>query len=223
MYLIIGGDGKEYGPISGADLRRWVAEGRLSAQSMVKAESDAEFRTLSTFPEFADVFAVPAPEPGMAPMLATGGGGREAALDKVKVPAIGLMVSAILSLIIVVKSLVTILFFHPNIDDTISRIDQFYSSIGVTVDPQQQELMRTILHAWYGPVGIISNVFQVIIAVLILIGAKNMLKLRSFEFSYAAAILSVLPCINPCCGWILGLIFGFWAMAVLGKVKTYFT
>ena len=31
MYLIIGGDGKEYGPISGADLRKWIAEGRLSA------------------------------------------------------------------------------------------------------------------------------------------------------------------------------------------------
>jgi uncharacterized membrane protein len=62
-YFIIGGDGKEYGPITEADLRKWVTEGRLNAQSQVKAESDAAFRPLSAFPEFADAFAAPAPEP----------------------------------------------------------------------------------------------------------------------------------------------------------------
>src|SRR5277367_5652730 len=57
MYIIIGGDGKEYGPVSGADLRQWISEGRVSAQSLAKAESDAEFRPLATFPEFAGLFA----------------------------------------------------------------------------------------------------------------------------------------------------------------------
>jgi len=71
MYTIIGGDGKEYGPVSGEDLRKWIAEGRLSAQSLAKAESDAEFRALSVFPEFADVFA-PAPElPGAPPVFSS--------------------------------------------------------------------------------------------------------------------------------------------------------
>ena len=53
MFKIIGGDGKEYGPVSDADVRQWIAEGRLSAESRVKAESDAEFRALAQFPEFA--------------------------------------------------------------------------------------------------------------------------------------------------------------------------
>lgn len=57
MYIIIGGDGKEYGPISADDLRKWIAEGRLNAQSMAKSESDAEFRPLAAFPELADAFA----------------------------------------------------------------------------------------------------------------------------------------------------------------------
>ena len=48
-YTIIGGDGKQYGPITGEELRKWISEGRLSAQSLAKADSDAEFRTLSTF------------------------------------------------------------------------------------------------------------------------------------------------------------------------------
>lgn len=55
-YTIIGGDGKQYGPITGDDLRKWISEGRLNAQSLAKADSDAEFRTLSTFPELADAF-----------------------------------------------------------------------------------------------------------------------------------------------------------------------
>ena len=52
-YLIIGGDQKEYGPVNEADVRQWIAEGRLSGESRVKAESDAEFRALAQFPEFA--------------------------------------------------------------------------------------------------------------------------------------------------------------------------
>lgn len=60
-YIIIGGDSKEYGPVTDADVRQWLAEGRLNAQSFAKAESDAEFRPLAKFPEFADAFAAQAP------------------------------------------------------------------------------------------------------------------------------------------------------------------
>ena len=66
MYQIIGGDQKEYGPVSAEELRRWITEGRLNAQSRVKAEGDAEWRLLSTFPEFADLLAA---APGTPPPL----------------------------------------------------------------------------------------------------------------------------------------------------------
>jgi hypothetical protein len=56
-YTIIGGDQKEYGPITADDVRQWIAEGRLNEKSLMKAESDAEFRTLEKFPEFAGAFA----------------------------------------------------------------------------------------------------------------------------------------------------------------------
>lgn len=55
-YTIIGGDGKQYGPISETDLRKWFNEGRLNGHTMVKSESDAEFRPFSAFPEFSDLF-----------------------------------------------------------------------------------------------------------------------------------------------------------------------
>lgn len=68
MFTIIGGDGQQYGPVSEADLRKWISEGRLNAQSMAKAEGQVEFRPLSAFPEFAAALgtttsAVAAPAP----------------------------------------------------------------------------------------------------------------------------------------------------------------
>jgi len=56
-YIIIGGDGKEYGPVTDADIRLWIAEGRLNKVSKAREESDTEWRTLGLFPEFAGAFA----------------------------------------------------------------------------------------------------------------------------------------------------------------------
>jgi hypothetical protein len=68
-YTVIGTDGKEYGPVAQEEVRRWIAEGRLNAQSMVKPESDAAFRPLSAFPEFATAFAPEAPQPSAPPVF----------------------------------------------------------------------------------------------------------------------------------------------------------
>ena len=67
-YIIIGGDGKEYGPVTDADVRKWIAEGRLNVQSQAKAESDAEFRALAQFPEFAEAFTPAGAPAAMAPL-----------------------------------------------------------------------------------------------------------------------------------------------------------
>jgi hypothetical protein len=56
-YIIIGGDQKEYGPISADDVRLWLAEGRLNGQSLAKVPGDAAFQPLEKFPEFAGAFA----------------------------------------------------------------------------------------------------------------------------------------------------------------------
>ena len=54
IYKIIGGDHKEYGPHTADELSHWITEGRLSHQSLVRVEASNEWRSLSTFPEFAD-------------------------------------------------------------------------------------------------------------------------------------------------------------------------
>jgi len=65
-YTIIGGDTKEYGPISADDVRSWISEGRLNAQSLAKGDGDKAWRTLGSFPEFKAAFG-PSPLGGDPP------------------------------------------------------------------------------------------------------------------------------------------------------------
>jgi hypothetical protein len=55
-YTLIGGDQKQYGPVTDEQLRQWIRDGRVNPQSQVKAEGDAEWRPVSAFPEFAMMF-----------------------------------------------------------------------------------------------------------------------------------------------------------------------
>lgn len=74
-YTIIGGDNKEYGPISADDIRLWIREGRLNTQSRIKNETDTTWRALGSFPEFADALNPQTPPTiGMAPAAAGGTG-----------------------------------------------------------------------------------------------------------------------------------------------------
>lgn len=68
MYKIIGADNVEYGPVSGAQIRQWINEGRANSHTRIRAEGSADWKPLSEYPEFADVTAssVPSPPPILA-------------------------------------------------------------------------------------------------------------------------------------------------------------
>ncbi len=78
MYTIIGGDQKEYGPVTAEEVRQWIAEGRLNAQSQVRSGETGPWQPLSAFPEFADALqpqagqASPAPPPLQPPAASSG-------------------------------------------------------------------------------------------------------------------------------------------------------
>lgn len=52
MFTIIGGDGKEYGPATAAQIRSWIAAGRANLATKAKAAGTEDWRTLGDFPEF---------------------------------------------------------------------------------------------------------------------------------------------------------------------------
>jgi len=67
MYRVIGTDGQQYGPISAEQLRRWIAENRLNARSLVQPEGSQEWKALGSFAEFADALkTIPPPAPPLA-------------------------------------------------------------------------------------------------------------------------------------------------------------
>lgn len=53
MYRIIGIDGQQYGPISTDQIRRWLAENRVNAQTLAQPEGSQDWKPLVSFPEFA--------------------------------------------------------------------------------------------------------------------------------------------------------------------------
>ena len=218
-YTIIGGDQKEYGPITADDVRQWIAEGRLNEQSLIKVEGAAEFHPLGTFAEFGDAFmsggTIPKTPPSSSSPEDTG---HAAALLRVKSPAVALMVVSILNIVLALWSLLQLIFASPN-------LQQLNSELAQLNNPQIEQFTQKLFHLMYGPLGIANVFVELAISVLILVGAQKMKALQSYEFALAAATLSMVPCLTPCCGYLLGVAFGIWALVVLRKpeVKSHFS
>lgn len=66
MFTIIGGDGKEYGPATAAQIRGWIAAGRANLDTKAKAAGSEEWRRLADFPEFGAPADLPPPLEGIA-------------------------------------------------------------------------------------------------------------------------------------------------------------
>ena len=119
------------------------------------------------------------------------------ARERTQAPGIALLVTGILSLLMgfAMVSIGTILIAEPeDADDRVAGIQLAVS----------------------GP-------YCTALSVLIILGAIGMIRGRRHGLAITAAVLSMVPCTNPC--WLLGLPFGIWAMIVLcdKDVKASFT
>lgn len=61
MFIIIGGDGKEYGPVSADQVRAWIASGRANLQTKAKYAGTEEWHTLGDYTEFVGDPSAPPP------------------------------------------------------------------------------------------------------------------------------------------------------------------
>src|SRR5208282_3728148 len=179
-------------------------------ESQVKAEGDEEFRPLSTFPEFADLLgggtagSTPAaPSPSFP-----SGGGREAALQAVKGPAIALIVTASLGIAYYGLSGLFVLF---------TGGAMFHHAMPPNVPPQ----MRAFMEGMHGPLAGVINLVIAAVNGFVLFGAINLLRLRNYGVAMVASVVAMLPC-GCCC--LFGLPFGIWALVTLNKpeVKSQF-
>jgi len=212
-YKIIGGDLKQYGPVTDEEVHKWIAEGRLNSQSLVQVFGDIEWKKLSEFPEFAEALAgkpetLSAPLPFGSP--ATGADqGRDTALKLVKGPAIALIITAGLGVAYYALSGLFTLF---------TGSVMFHQQMPPNIPPQMQAFIQ-------GMQGPLAGVVNLVIAAwngFVLFGAVKMLRLQNHAVSMVASVAAMLPC-QCCC--LLGLPFGIWALVVLNKpeVKSQFT
>ena len=128
--------------------------------------------------------------------------GREEALRRVKMPALLMMITTGIMICLYPLALIGNLM---NI------------GAGAQAGGQGGDYM-----VFEGTFGIISLVVGLIMSIVILIGLRKMMILESYGFSMATMILSMIPCLSPCC--IFGLPLGIWGIIVLNdeNVKAAF-
>lgn len=227
MFKIIGGDQKEYGPVTLEQLTQWVRDNRANAQTLVQKEG-GPWVPLGSLPEFAAILAErqgsgpipssvtePLPsggsDPTIIPSMPTGPapgipigipGDRELARAQIQGPAIGLLVTGILLVIFALIGLVGNLMgatFRPPPGE---------------VPPEFQQLMN-VLEGMQGPMAIVSSLIGLAISGLVIFAAQKMRMLESFALVVTATILAMVPCTSPCC--CIGIPVGIWVLVVLFK------
>jgi|SRR5688572_16788354 len=61
MFFILGGDGKEYGPVSVAKIQEWINAGRANLQTKARRANDPDWHPLGDFTEFGGAAATEPP------------------------------------------------------------------------------------------------------------------------------------------------------------------
>lgn len=153
-------------------------------------------------------YGEPVPPPVMHPGGAADPG---AGARRVKGPAIGVIVTGTIGLVMSLLSL-----------PLRGAMLRWYADM---LEGMQQgeaaEQLRTMIDK-PGPFDYIGIVVGVLVGALTIAGGVAMLRLRSWGFALTGAILAALPCMSGCC--CIGLPIGIWALIVLldKDVKTAF-
>lgn len=200
MYKIIGADQKEYGPVTTDQLRQWIAEGRVNAQTLIQAEGQTGWQPLSAFPELAPGL----PPSPITPPPAFGAAPAANAVDRVRAPATALLVVGILLVVLALLSIVMNLAgFRQTPKFGNPQIDQY-------------------IQAMSGTPGTVMALVEVLIGGLVVFAALKFKRLESYGLVVAGTVLSMLPCTSSCC--CIGLPIGIWILVVLMKpeVKSAF-
>lgn len=137
----------------------------------------------------------PQPPMGYAAPPPPGGGG--AALQKIQGPAVGLIVTGALGLLMSLVSFV------------MNLLGTGMSGLSGLSDDQMAGAMNMLA----GGVGIVFAVIGFLVSAFIVWAALQMKDLRNRTLSIVASVVAMIPCISPCC--ILGLPIGIWALITI--------
>ncbi len=137
-------------------------------------------------------FQTQANSPGGMPPRGT----NVSAASMVKGPALGMLISTIVGLLLALLGLALNILG--------------LSFIAVAEQPASPEIASVV---GQGIFGIAQGVIALIGGGVIVFGCLKMMKLQSYGFAFTTCILAMIPCISPCC--LLGIPFGIWGLVVL--------
>jgi hypothetical protein len=130
----------------------------------------------------------------------------------VQAPAIALLINNIVFLVMGVG----LFFAAPQITKGLmQKVQEMQAQSGQPVTPVPEDLKQT-------PLDYAQLALKIVVGGLSIFGAVQMRNLQSYGMAMTGSILSMIPCLAPCC--ISGLPLGIWAIIVLNKpeVKSAF-
>jgi hypothetical protein len=140
-------------------------------------------------------------------------GGPDAARGRVMPPAIILIILNVLSLLIGLGTAgygVYITVIGPD-EWRRQNLENLNAWPGMRDMAEKQDKQATYYTGIAENLGL--GILWLLLSILALIGAIRMMSLRNYGLAMTSAVLTVIPCVTPCC--LLGQAAGIWALVVL--------
>jgi hypothetical protein len=146
----------------------------------------------------------------MSSMESGGTSGTGQAGSSVTGPAIALMVIGILGVLCDAYFLISFLTAPRDPEAALEQMKEANVKIAPVDEQQFAKFYDSARQKGPAVPGIL-----LLIHLVIAFGAFRMLKLKSYGMAMTSSVLSLVPCISPCC--VLGIPFGIWSLIVLMK------
>lgn len=148
---------------------------------------------------------------------------REEAADKLRVPAILMIITASISILMTALGFFSTLFTHLFLGQEFrsAQLEQLEEMRDVYDQAGMSDLLETLTALLGSPMviwmSLLYNLAMITIYVICLIGGVKMHKVRGYGLAMAACIISSIPCFGSyCC---LGMIPGIWGLVLLTKAE----
>jgi hypothetical protein len=124
--------------------------------------------------------------------------------EQVRIPAIGLMIGGVLSLLYVIFDLIFSVLVITGVlqGQAPANLPPFIQNL---VQPNPMQLKFAA----------IFDCVKIVTCAVVIYGAVKMQRLESYGLAVTSSILSLIPCVTCCC--CLGLPFGVWSLVVLNR------
>lgn len=109
----------------------------------------------------------------------------------------------------------TLLMVFAGIGILLQVVGLLFRILGVSLGAMSRDLGGPggIARMMSGGLGVVASILGILIGGFIIYAALQMKGLQNYPMAMAASILSMIPCLSPCC--CLGLPLGIWCLVVL--------